>query len=79
MRRDQVSEQALGSSLIGRLSRRVKTAVFAALCLPIEKKWKELFENHGDRILGTFETPDKAEAFLDMLRDIRSPSPSLPC
>jgi hypothetical protein len=41
--------------------------------------WKELFENHGDRILGTFETPEKAEAFLDMLRDIQSPSPSLPC
>jgi hypothetical protein len=27
-----------------------------------------IFEKHGDRILGTFETPEKAEAFLDKLR-----------
>jgi hypothetical protein len=30
---------------------------------------KALFEKHGDRILGTFETPEKAEAFLDTLRN----------
>jgi hypothetical protein len=35
-------------------------------------KWKELSEKHGDRILGTFETPEKAEAFLDKLRNIKS-------
>jgi hypothetical protein len=28
-------------------------------------EWKELFEKHGDRIFGTFETLEKAEAFLD--------------
>ena len=33
--------------------------------------WKELFEGHGHRILGTFETPEKAEAFLDKLRKAR--------
>jgi hypothetical protein len=33
---------------------------------------KVLFQNHGDRILGTFETPEKAEAFLDNLRDFKS-------
>jgi hypothetical protein len=27
-----------------------------------------IFEKHADRILGTFETPEKAEAFLDELR-----------
>jgi hypothetical protein len=35
--------------------------------------WKELFDKHGDRILGTFETPEKAEAFLDELRNIKTP------
>jgi len=35
-------------------------------------KWKELFEKHGDRILGTFATPEKAEAFLDKLRNSKS-------
>jgi len=35
-------------------------------------EWKELFEKHGDRILGTFDTPEKAEAFLDELRNIES-------
>jgi hypothetical protein len=29
---------------------------------------KVLFQKHRDRILGTFETPEKAEAFLDTLR-----------
>ena len=33
-------------------------------------KWKGLFEKHGDRILGIFDTPEKAEAFLDELRNI---------
>jgi hypothetical protein len=33
---------------------------------------KVLFQNHGDRILGTFETPEKAEAFLDKLRKFKS-------
>jgi hypothetical protein len=33
-------------------------------------QWKELFEKHGDRILGTFDTPEKAEAFLDEFRNI---------
>ena len=28
-------------------------------------EWKELFEKHGDRIFGTFERLEKAEAFLD--------------
>ena len=31
-------------------------------------QWKELFDQHGHRILGIFETPDEAEAFLDNLR-----------
>jgi len=35
-------------------------------------EWKELFDKHGDRILGTFETPEKGEAFLDKLRNIKS-------
>jgi len=34
-------------------------------------KWKELFKKHGDRILGAFETPEEAEAFLDKLRKIK--------
>ena len=34
-------------------------------------KWKELFAKHGDRILGTFETPEKAETFLDKLRNTK--------
>jgi hypothetical protein len=29
---------------------------------------KVLFQKHGDRILGTFATPERAEAFLDELR-----------
>jgi hypothetical protein len=33
---------------------------------------KVLFQKHGDRILGTFETPEKAEAFLDELRKYNS-------
>ena len=33
-------------------------------------EWKELFEKYGDRILGTFDTPEKAEAFLDQLRKV---------
>jgi hypothetical protein len=33
---------------------------------------KVLFQKHGDRILGTFETPEKAEAFLDELRKFKS-------
>jgi hypothetical protein len=41
--------------------------------------WKELFERHGERILGTFETPEEAEAFLDMLRDGKAPSPARVC
>ena len=36
-------------------------------------QWKKLFEKRGDRILGTFETPEEAEAFLDTLR---GPQPS---
>ena len=32
-------------------------------------EWKELFEKHGDRILATFDEPEKAEAFLDELRN----------
>lgn len=35
-------------------------------------EWKELFEGYGDRILGTFETPEEAEAFLDKLRDVQT-------
>jgi hypothetical protein len=35
-------------------------------------KWKELFDKHGDRILGTYATPEEAEAFLDKLRNIKS-------
>jgi hypothetical protein len=35
-------------------------------------EWKELFEDHGDRILGTFETPEEAEAFLDKLRNFEA-------
>jgi len=31
-------------------------------------QWKELFDQHGDRILGIFETPEEAERFLDTLR-----------
>jgi hypothetical protein len=31
-------------------------------------QWKELSKKHRDRILGTFDTPEKAEAFLDKLR-----------
>jgi hypothetical protein len=31
-------------------------------------EWKELFEKLGDRILGSFDTPEKAEAFLDECR-----------
>jgi signal transduction histidine kinase len=31
-------------------------------------QWKELFEKHGDRVLGIFESLEKAEAFLDELR-----------
>lgn len=34
---------------------------------------KVLFQKHGDRILGTFETPEKAEAFLDKLRNFELP------
>jgi len=33
-------------------------------------EWKELFEKFGDRILGTFETPEGAETFLDRLRKV---------
>jgi hypothetical protein len=36
-------------------------------------EWKELFEKHGHRILGTFETPEEAEAFLDKLRNAKAP------
>ena len=35
-------------------------------------EWKELFEKYGDRILGTFETPEDAEAFLDELRKVKA-------
>jgi hypothetical protein len=35
-------------------------------------KWRELFEKHEDRILGTFERPEEAEAFLDKLRNTKS-------
>ena len=31
---------------------------------------KAIFVDHADRILGTFETPEKAEAFLDKLRNL---------
>ena len=34
---------------------------------------KVLFQKHGDRILGIFETPEKAEAFLDKLRNFELP------
>jgi len=34
---------------------------------------KGFFQKHGDRILGTFETPEKAEAFLDKLRNFELP------
>ena len=34
-------------------------------------EWKELFEKRGDRILGTFETPEEAEVFLDRLRNVK--------
>jgi hypothetical protein len=32
-------------------------------------QWTELFEKHGNRLLGAFETPMEAEAFLDKLRN----------
>jgi hypothetical protein len=35
-------------------------------------EWRQLFDKHGDRILGTFDTPEEAEAFLDKLRNIKS-------
>jgi hypothetical protein len=31
-------------------------------------QWRELFEQYGNRILGTFKLPEEAEAFLDKLR-----------
>ncbi len=31
-------------------------------------RWRELFEQYGSRILGTFKIPEEAEAFLDHLR-----------
>lgn len=34
---------------------------------------KGLFQKHGDHILGAFETPEKAEAFLDKLRNFELP------
>jgi hypothetical protein len=35
-------------------------------------QWKELFEAYGDRILGVFQTREKAETFLDELRGFSS-------
>lgn len=35
-------------------------------------EWEELFERHGDRILGVFETPEESETFLDNLRGYNS-------
>lgn len=35
--------------------------------------WQELFEGHGSRILGVFDTPEKAEAFLDDASNLESP------
>jgi hypothetical protein len=35
-------------------------------------EWGQLFEKHGNRILGTFGTPEEAEAFLDKLRSTKS-------
>ena len=35
-------------------------------------EWKQLFEKYGDRILGTYETPEAAEAFLDRLRNVQA-------
>ena len=37
------------------------------LCMQIFE-CKELFEKHGDRILGVFQTPEDSETFLDNLR-----------
>jgi hypothetical protein len=34
---------------------------------------KLLFQEHGDRILATLETPEEAEAFLDKLRNFELP------
>jgi hypothetical protein len=47
------------------------TSQDSSLWLQISE-WKELFEEHGDRILGTFETPEEAEAFLDKLRNFEA-------
>jgi hypothetical protein len=47
------------------------TSQDSSLWLQISE-WKELFEDHGDRILGTFETPEEAEAFLDKLRNFEA-------
>jgi len=35
--------------------------------------WSELFEGHGRRILGVFDTPEKAESFLDDASNLESP------
>jgi hypothetical protein len=35
-------------------------------------EWKELFEQYGNRILGRFDTPEEAEAFLDKFRNTKS-------
>jgi hypothetical protein len=47
------------------------TSQDSSLWLQISK-WKELSKKHGDRILGTFKTPEEAEAFLDELRNTKS-------
>jgi len=31
-------------------------------------QWREFFDLHGNRVLGTFKIPEEAEAFLDRLR-----------
>jgi hypothetical protein len=35
-------------------------------------EWKEFFEQHGNRILGKFDTPEEADEFLDKYRNIKS-------
>jgi hypothetical protein len=35
-------------------------------------EWKEFFEQHWNRILGKFDTPEEADAFLDKFRKNKS-------
>ena len=39
-------------------------------------RWNEFFEKYGSRVLGTFKTPEEAEAFLDDLRGYSRDQPT---